>query len=181
MIDADAPDSVVLRPWRVADTRALFEAVVETSAELRPWMSWYTTAYCEAEARGFIEGSIAARAVGQAYEFAVLDAGERICGACGLNRIDGSNKLANLGYWIRSSRAGRGLATAAVLLLRDWAFAHTDLLRLEIVVDKDNVVSQRVAEKAGGQREGLLRKRLLVHGQARDAFLYALLRPDGAG
>jgi len=41
-----------------------------------------------------------------------------------------------------------------------------------------NHASQRVAEKAGAVREGVLRKRLLVKGQTQDAVLYSLVAED---
>ena len=86
------------------------------------------------------------------------------------------HRFANLGYWVRSSAAGRGVAPAAVRLLADWAFRETDLLRLEIVAAVGNRRSQRVAEKAGAIREGVLRDRLLLHGQPHDVVIYAILR-----
>jgi RimJ/RimL family protein N-acetyltransferase len=85
-------------------------------------------------------------------------------------------QLANLGYWVRTSQVGRGVATQAVQLLARWAFSHTDLVRLEIVVAAGNETSQRVAEKAGAAREGLLRKRLQPHRRWHDALLYSITR-----
>ena len=89
------------------------------------------------------------------------------------------NHRANLGYWVRVDAANRGTATAAVGLLRQWAFQHTDLERLEIVVALGNLASQRVAAKSGATREGTLRRRLLLHGRHHDAALFSLVR-DGA-
>ena len=70
-------------------------------------------------------------------------------GGCGLNQIDHANGRANLGYWVRSSAVGRGVATAAVQLVRQWGFEQTSLLRLEVVIAVGNLASHRVAEKAG--------------------------------
>jgi RimJ/RimL family protein N-acetyltransferase len=70
--------------------------------------------------------------------------------------------VANLGYWVRSSLAGRGIAPAAVLQLVSWAFQHTALHRLEIVVAVGNRRSQHVAEKVGAHRDAVLRKRTEV-------------------
>ena len=70
------------------------------------------------------------------------------------------------------------LATQAVKSLAAWAFANTDLIRLEIVVALGNAASLRVAEKAGARREGTLRKRLFFHGVAHDAAMFSLVRGD---
>jgi RimJ/RimL family protein N-acetyltransferase len=64
-----------------------------------------------------------------------------------------------------------------VRLIADFAFRETDLLRLEIVCALGNVASQRVAERAGAVREGVLRHRLLLHGEPVDAVMYSLVRP----
>jgi RimJ/RimL family protein N-acetyltransferase len=71
---------------------------------------------------------------------------------------------------------GTGVAPAAVRLLRDWAFANTDLARLELVMAVENTRSARVAEKAGANFEGVLRARLRLHGRTHDARLYAFTR-----
>jgi RimJ/RimL family protein N-acetyltransferase len=77
---------------------------------------------------------------------------------------------------VRTSAAGGGVATRAARLARDWAFASTDLIRLEIVVSVGNHRSLRVAEKAGAVREGILRRRLITHGKAHDAVVFSFTR-----
>ena len=83
---------------------------------------------------------------------------------------------ANLGYWVRSSAASKGVATAATKLTRDWGFANTDLVRIEILVATGNIASRRVAEKSGALYEGTLRSRLTVHGTRHDAAMYSFVR-----
>jgi ribosomal-protein-serine acetyltransferase len=84
--------------------------------------------------------------------------------------------MANLGYWVRSSETGCGIATWAAQRLAAWAFANTDVTRLEIVAAVGNTASQAVATKAGALREGVLRARLLIHGRLHDAVLFSLIR-----
>jgi len=52
------------------------------------------------------------------------------------------------------------------------------LLRIEIVAAVDNIPSQRVAEKAGARREGVLRNRLFINGESLDAVLFSLVPED---
>jgi len=42
----------------------------------------------------------------------------------------------------------------------------------------ENPASARVLEKVGFRREGLMREALRIHGQWRDAFLYAMLSTE---
>jgi ribosomal-protein-serine acetyltransferase len=85
----------------------------------------------------------------------------------------------NLGYWVRPSRQGQGLASQTTRQLAKAAFADlAELNRLEILVVPDNLASQRTALAAGATREGLLRQRLLVRGDLQDAILFSLVRAD---
>jgi len=118
-----------------------------------------------------------AHAAGTMYDFAVFDGTGRYLGGCGINQINAGCAVANLGYWIRSSASGRGVAPAAVRLLLAWAFEHTQLNRLEIVAAVDNVRSRRVADKVGAQLDAILQKRLMVSGRPSAAALYSVVRP----
>jgi ribosomal-protein-serine acetyltransferase len=170
---------VRLRPYQLKDAPFAFEAVRESIAALRPWMPWCHPGYSIEETRSWLATQVAAFENRVAFEFAITSAGGEYLGGCGLNQIDTANQRANLGYWVRSSVAGRGVATAAVRLLRQWGFGNTDLVRLEIVVATGNAASQRVAQKAGAVREGILRSRLLLHGISHDAAMYSLTRTEG--
>jgi RimJ/RimL family protein N-acetyltransferase len=79
-------------------------------------------------------------------------------------------------YWVRTSATRRGVATAAVRALTEFAFRETNLVRLEIVVALGNVASHRVAGKVGALREGVAHDRLYAHGQSHHAIISALLR-----
>ena len=111
----------------------------------------------------------------------VIDAKGRYAGACGINNINTSERFANLGYWVRSSLTGQGIAPSAVRELVRWTFAHTTLNRLEIVAALGNTRSQRVAEKVGAERDGVLKQRLFLQGKPCDAVMYSLVRARSAG
>jgi ribosomal-protein-serine acetyltransferase len=168
--------NIRIRPYELADAVLVFEAARESLPALRPWMPWCHPDYSIEESRSWLETQVAAFENRAAFEFAIVAADGRYLGACGLNQIDTANQRANLGYWVRSSAAGCGVATAAVRLLRDWGFCNTELVRLEIVVAVGNGASHRVAEKAGAVREGTLRSRLLLHGISHDATMYSFTR-----
>ena len=129
-----------------------------------------------AEAIEWTRTRAALAAAGQEYSFAIVDANGRFLGGIGVNQINGLHRFGNLGYWVRSSATGRGVATAAVRQVVAFAFRETDLVRLEIVCAVGNERSQRVAERAGALREGILRNRLLLRGQPIDAVMFSLVR-----
>ena len=76
---------------------------------------------------------------------------------------------------VRSSAAGRGVATTATRLIAAFALRALGLNRLEILIPEVNVASQRVAQKAGAKFEGLLRNRLMTAGQMRGRRLFPLI------
>ena len=96
----------------------------------------------------------------------------------GINQLHPVHQFANLGYWVRSSCTGHGIAVAAVRLCAQFGFAELHLKRLEILTAAGNVRSQRVAEKAGATREGVLRQRLNIGDVWHDAVLFSLLPAD---
>ena len=167
---------VRIRPYTVADAQAVWDAAMESSAELLPWMPWFHAGYHLRETRSWLEMQVAAFRMGTSYEFAIEGDDGRYLGGCGINQIDPLNRRANLGYWVRTSDAGRGVATAAAKLAIAWAFEHTDFVRIEIVAATANMASQRVAGRTGAQREGILRSRLFVRGQFQDAVIYSLIK-----
>jgi RimJ/RimL family protein N-acetyltransferase len=86
--------------------------------------------------------------------------------------------MANLGYWVRTSRTGEGIATKAAKSALRYGFEKLGLHRIEIVVADDNKPSLRIAEKLGAVREGLLRNRLLIQGTSYDAYMHSLIPED---
>jgi ribosomal-protein-serine acetyltransferase len=167
---------ISIRPYRVEDAPALLEAALASVTEIRPFGSWCRPEMTLEEVRAWIQAQVQAFEAREAFEFAILAEDGRYLGGCGLNQIDRFNRRANLGYWVRSSATRRGVATAAIHQLVQWAFKNTDLVRLEVVVSTQNVPSLRAAEKSGAVREGVLRSRLLLHGLAHDAVVFSFVR-----
>jgi ribosomal-protein-serine acetyltransferase len=169
---------VSIRPYRADDAWPLHDAAIESVPEVRPFMPWCRPDLTVEESRSWIGAQVAAFEARTAFEFVIVSPDGRLLGGCGLNQIDNVNQRANLGYWVRSSAARRGVATAAVRQLVQWAFAKTGLVRLEVIVSTENAASLRTAEKSGATREGVLRARLVLHGRLHDAVVLSFVRPD---
>ena len=168
-----------LRLYRRDDVEALHEAVRESICELNRWLPWCHADYGREESSDWIDSREQAWVRGEEYSFVIADpASGRLLGGCGLNQFDPLRHRANLGYWVRSSETGRGLATAATRLLARFGFEALRLERIEIVAAVGNKPSQRVAEKAGATREGVARRRLRVHGVQHDAVCFSLIPED---
>ncbi len=172
-------DSLLLRPFRDEDVSALYEAARESIAEISPWLSWCHENYSIEESREFISSRAQAATNAEWYSFGIFaeDSG-RFLGGVGLNFINRVHQMANLGYWVRTSAVGRGIATNATRLMARFGFEELGLHRIEILAAVPNLASQRVAEKVGAVREGVLRDRVLIGGKSQDAVLFSLIPQD---
>jgi RimJ/RimL family protein N-acetyltransferase len=128
------------------------------------------------EAATWIHSRSRLAAEGHEYAFAIVGDDGRFLGGCGINQINRVHRFGNLGYWVRTSATGRGVASGAVRQAAAFAFQNTDLVRLEIVCAVGNERSRRVAARAGAVREGVLRNRLLLHGSPVDAVMFSLAK-----
>jgi ribosomal-protein-serine acetyltransferase len=167
-------DGFHLRPPSAADAPGLIEAVRSSYPELAPWMPWARADYGDEDVASYLDGS---GRNGDQPLLIVEDDGT-IAGGTGFNGVNTLNRYANLGYWVRSDRAGRGLARRAARRAAEWAFADLDLHRLEIGMSVENDASRRVAEAIGARFEGRLRECLLLDGVFHDAWFYSLLAAD---
>jgi ribosomal-protein-serine acetyltransferase len=167
---------IILRPYRSDDVKRLYEAVRESIKELSPWLPFAHEGYSIKESRDWIKKRPRDWKKGTVYDFAIFNASDGVfLGGCGLNAVDRINRCANLGYWVRTSQRGKGVATAATILLAKWGFEALKLVRIEVLVATGNERSLRVAEKAGARREGILRNRLNIHDTFHDAVMHSLI------
>ncbi len=170
---------VLLRPYGSGDVERLYQAVRESVTEMSPWMPWCHADYSIEESQAWVESRAEAWAKGTQYDFVITDARDgSFLGGCGLSRIDQANQIANLGYWVKTSRAKRGVASAAVPLLAQFGLGKLKLNRIEIMAAVGNKASQRVAEKVGAKREGILRNRIVIRDQVYDAVMFSLIPED---
>lgn len=172
-------ESVVLRPYHPSDVDALFRAARESIAEVHPWLPWCHPAYERKESEEWVGQQQGLWIGDSAFDFVVEDADSgRFLGGCGISGISWLHRYANLGYWVRTSSVGSGVATAAARLAARFGFEELGLERLELVVEPGNAASIRVAEKLGAVREGLLRSRLRIGSAQRDALMFSLIASD---
>lgn len=170
---------ILLRPPHPNDVLAINEAVHESLAELHPWMDWATEAYDEASASRWLEFVQLYWEHSTGFQFAITDSATgQYLGNCGVDGINPRYRFCNLGYWVRTSRTGQGIASRAARLAARFAFETADLVRAEIVIAKENLASQRAAQKAGAHYEGILLNRMVVRTEVHDAVMYSLTPAD---
>jgi ribosomal-protein-alanine N-acetyltransferase len=115
----------------------------------------------------------AARATDPPTHFAIEVDGQAV-GGVGFDAFDDiDRRTAEIGYWLAEPFWGRGIATAALAAVTEYAFMMFDLVRLQARVFEGNPGSMRVLEKAGYVCEGRLRRSVTKNDRTIDSFLYA--------
>jgi len=83
-----------------------------------------------------------------------------------------------IGYGLVPSERGKGYCTEAVKIMVDYLFLSKNIVRIYALTNVRNVASQKVLEKAGFKKEGVIRKSLFVRGEWRDRCIYGILREE---
>jgi RimJ/RimL family protein N-acetyltransferase len=159
---------VTLRPFRLDDAPAVAAACRDPDI---PRFTHVPENYTEADAREFIAGTM--RPEREAKSFAIVGAGDELLGAIGF-RIPHPG-TGEVGYWLAAEARGRGAATRAVRLICEWAFAELGLVRMQLLTHPENAASQKLAERCGFRREGLLRAWADMQEGRADLVMYSLL------
>lgn len=155
---ADALETarLVLRPMQEEDAQAIFDAYGQDS-EVTRYLTWRSVERIE-QTCSFVQMSLQSQ-TSRSYMLTPKTSGELI-GSFDLRKT-GHGRL-EFGYVLARPHWGKGLMTETLSRVVDWALSQPSIWRIGAVADIDNVGSMRVMEKAGLQREGVLR-RWLVH------------------
>jgi RimJ/RimL family protein N-acetyltransferase len=94
-----------------------------------------------------------------------------------LHHLDRERKIVEIGYWVLPPARGRGVATRVARLLAEHAFS-LGIARVAAYVNVGNVASERVVERAGFTREGVVRSMPKPDGRRVDKTLFSLLPGD---
>ncbi|MBS1532423.1 MAG: GNAT family N-acetyltransferase [Bacteroidetes bacterium] len=106
-----------------------------------------------------------------------LDIGGEIAGAVGIElKEDVYRKTGVIGYWLAEQFWGRGIMPEAVKLVTAYAFERLGLIRMQAGIFSKNPRSMRVLEKAGYQKEAILRNSVVKNGEVLDEHIYAVLK-----
>lgn len=169
-------DKIRIRTFSSEDTTLFHTAATESIEHMYKFMPWCHPEYSIEESTLWVTTRAEAWNSAEEYSFVIYSADNtELLGGVAINQINATHKIGNIGYWVRKQALNKGVATEAVLLIANLGFNSLGLLRQEIVMLPDNQASRKVAEKAGAKYEGIMQKRLLIHGQAYDACMYSLI------
>lgn len=172
-----AAGGIVLRTLEPRDIPWITAAC--SDRELSRYVPGIPYPYAESDAQAFIERAARAWADGGEATFVISNVPDGTgLGTIGLHLAARDTGLAEVGYWLAKEARGRGAATIAVQLVSRWAFAVVGIDRLSLQTAPENMASQRVAERAGFTREGLLRAWMPTRDGRRHSVMFSLLVTD---
>ena len=163
---------VKVRSWHKDDLKALLRHAnnPKIAANLR---DQFPHPYTRRDGIDFLEY---ARAQEPESSFAIEFDGEAVGGVGFQMGRDIARITAEMGYWLSEDLWGRGIATRAVTAISDWAFENYKLTRVFAMAFAYNTASIRVLEKAGFERECVLRRSAIKNGVVLDQILFAKVR-----
>lgn len=110
--------------------------------------------------------------------FTILGRDGGFLGFAAIVELSLEHREGEIGYLVAPAARGRGIAPRAVGLLTRWAFEELGLLRLELRIDVRNPASEKVAERAGYVRDGVLRSLHFKDGVRSDVAVWSRLSQD---
>ena len=157
---------------------AMLAALVERNiGHLGAYLPMVASLSSPAAARAHLEDAVAGADRGEAFEWHLCSGGA-LYGAIRVKNIDADDRKAEIGYFIGSEFAGKGIVSCAVRTVLAYCFESLQLNRMELRCAATNEHSIRVAERLGFTREGMLRQAECLDGVFIDQLVYGLLRAE---
>jgi [ribosomal protein S5]-alanine N-acetyltransferase len=101
-----------------------------------------------------------------------------VIGSCGFLNRTPQHYRTEIGYELHKSYWGQGIASEALEAVLKYGFEQLELQRVEALIEPPNTPSQKLVERHGFIREGLLRKYEFTCGKFDDLYMYSLLKED---
>ena len=178
--EAFESERLLLRTPRPGDGAVANAAILESIAELQPWLPWADPAPTVEQTEEFARKSYVEFLSRKNFAlFLFLKNTGEFAGGGGLHPRDWTVPRFEIGYWRRTRCRERGLMREAVLTITRFAFEYLGALRLEIHCDARNYPSACVALGAGYRLEGRLRQDTRrSDGTLRDTLIYGRIPED---
>ena len=170
-------DRLILQRFSRRDHNTLDDAIRSSLPDLNQWLPWARLDYEHGDTNAFIRDSLQAWKEGRAWDYSVRlkEQPDRHIANVSMWTVSQLGKIAEFGYWVRSDEISKGICTEAVGRLLEEAFTSLSYHKVTLRIAIGNDASDRVAEKLGFTREGVLREELLIRGNWIDHSLWSLI------
>ncbi|WP_313890922.1 GNAT family N-acetyltransferase [Psychrobacillus sp.] len=103
---------------------------------------------------------------------------EKVIGSCGFLNMLTKHYRAEIGYELSKDYWGKGIASEALEAVVKYGYHHFQLERIEALIEPANLPSQKLVERQGFKREGLLRHYEFTCGKFDDLYMYSIIKKD---
>jgi [ribosomal protein S5]-alanine N-acetyltransferase len=168
-------ESLILRPPTLADAQSIFQAYAQ-DLEVTRYLTWRPHLSI-LQTMEFLSGCMEAWKGDLRFPYVITI--KEADSAIGMIEIRLNGFKADVGYGIGKTFWGKGFMTEALSAISVWALNQPEIYRVWAVCDVDNLASARVMEKAGMQREGLLRREIIhpsISSEPRDCYIYSIVK-----
>jgi len=170
-------DRFMLQRFGRRDASTLDDAIRASLTDLNQWLPWARMDYTTGDTTAFIRESVQAWKEDRAWDYSIRkkDDPSRHIGNISVWTTSKLGKIAEIGYWVRSDEQSHGVCTESVDRLLEETFDALGYHKVILRIAVGNDASDRVAQKLGFTREGVLREELLIRGNWVDHSLWSLL------
>lgn len=162
-----------LREWRPTDA----ESLAENANNINIWNNvrdYFPHPYTAKDGEEFI--AMVLNKPKPVADFAIEVEGKAVGGIGIVLNADVERISVEIGYWLGERYWGRGIMTFVVKEMVDYTFASFPIIKIYAPVFDFNVPSQRVLEKAGFEKETVLKQAAIKNGNIIDLHYYGLIK-----
>ena len=177
MISFKVESNIKLKMLKERDAETLFAIVDSNRLYLRNWLPWLDINLCPDDSLSFIKSTHSQYDESRGFMCGIYYF-EELVGMCGYHPIDKLNHSVTIGYWLSESNQGKGIVTACVKFLIDYAFNELNLNKVLIPAAEHNLKSQAVSKRLGLFNEGVDRQAEFLYGRYVNHVRFTVLRSE---
>ena len=163
-----------LEPWQAEEFLAHID---RARPDTDPWIPWAALSTDVESARQVLQRYADRQAADTGRIYGIWLAGTLVGGTMFVH-FDAKSGNCEIGVWAEAAGQGRGLISAAVRLLVDYALIERGLHRVEWINSTLNLRSRAVAERLGMRLDGVLREAFPYNGIRHDKEVWSMLAPE---
>ena len=169
-------DKLRLELVKVEMAPVIFEAIDRDREYLKQWLPFVHFTFEVSDTEKFLQSLNS----GNSKRDAVYSIWykEEFAGLVGFKDTDWVNRKTEIGYWLAEQMQHKGIITACVKQLIEYAFAKLKLNRIQIKIAENNAKSEAIPQKLGFCFEGVERCGELHGNKFLNLKIYSILASD---
>ncbi|PLX04470.1 MAG: hypothetical protein C0594_09180 [Marinilabiliales bacterium] len=112
------------------------------------------------------------------YRGIFIQNNDKLIGKIGIYNINHKHKFCSIGSILSDKYWNMGISTKAYKIFTDFVFNNFDINRIEAQLFEKHKASERIFQKLGYQKEGILRENFLIRGNFCNSLVYSTLKKD---